>query len=119
MTAINKSVGTALNKMHALKGVASRDRQFRAMMRQDEELREDPGSARKYFEVVQRASPYIASEPVVAAHIVKNMMQVHYHDPKMFKDILEVEKTRRGTLPSSDITGGETAIRGIGGMMEG
>jgi hypothetical protein len=56
--------------------------------------------ARVYFGVLDKASPYIAGEPQVAAATVRSMLEApegYATHPKYMKDILGVESERQKT----------------------
>ena len=73
--------------------------QFNAMLKADPSLRRQP-KARAYFNVVHRASPFIASEPHVAAATVRSMMESpegYALHPKFVQQLLEIEEKRQKT----------------------
>lgn len=76
-----------------------RERQFKAMVSADPSLKQSP-QARAYFEVLHRASPYIASEPHVAAATVRSMLESpegYALHPKFVRDLLDIEEKRQKT----------------------
>ena len=72
------------------------NRDYNEMIKQDPELRRDP-QARQYFELLHRSSPYVAQEPVIAATVVRNLVDSPALDGKKFKDILDIERARQDT----------------------
>jgi hypothetical protein len=69
---------------------------YNKMLEIDPALSEDPNS-RRMFEVVHRASPYIAGEPVIAAATVRSMIDSPQLDERKFKQILDTEQMRQKT----------------------
>ena len=89
---ISNMIGEGMN--FARRGRLNRD--FDAMIKADPELRSEP-QTKPIFEILHRSSPYIAQEPVIAATVVRNMVDAGQLDIKKFKDILDVEKARQDT----------------------
>lgn len=81
---------------------AGRTRQYTAMLKADPTLKEAKKS-RTYFNVLHRASPFLASEPVLAAATVRSMVDapplteggLPFVTTKQVGDILNVEMSRR------------------------
>ena len=80
----------------AIRGLSS-ERQYKKMLKADPTLKKD-SRTRTFFGLVQRASPYIASEPYVAAATVKSMLDspdtLGAH-PRFMKDIMSAEEARQ------------------------
>ena len=80
-------------------GQSQGNRHFKNMLKVDPTLKKDP-KARAYFGVLHRASPFIATEPHVAAATVRSMMESpegYALHPKFVKDLLEIEEKRQKT----------------------
>ena len=78
---------------------AGRGFRFNAMLKADPSLKSSP-QARTYFNVLQKASPFIANEPHVAAATVRSMLESpegYALHPKVLKDILDIEGRRQDT----------------------
>jgi len=76
-----------------------RGRRYKKMLKADPSLR-DSRQVRSYFNVLDKASPYIAGEPQVAAATVRSMLEApegYALHPKYMKDILGVEESRQKT----------------------
>lgn len=74
------------------------DRRYKKMLKADPSLKGP--KARAFFNVLDKASPYIAGEPQVAAATVRSMMEApegYALHPKYMKDILGVEESRQKT----------------------
>ncbi len=84
--------GKAVEKVRATRQGAD----FTAMLKADPGLKQEP-QARAYFNVVHRASPYLASEPVFAAATVRSMIEYPGLDERKLQSILQVEKARQDT----------------------
>lgn len=93
-------VGLAQEKFRAV----TQDKRFKAMTKVDPSLRNNP-KARTYFGIIDRASPYIAGEPYLAAATVQQLLStpslseegVPSIQPKMLNEILNTEKVRQET----------------------
>lgn len=68
---------------------------FAAVLKADPGLRDEP-RAREFYEVLHRASPYISSEPSIAAATVRSMIEMP-PDERRLANILSVEKARQET----------------------
>jgi hypothetical protein len=93
--AASKGVG----KITELAHTAGRTKRYEDMLRADPALKKFP-QARTYFDVIDKASPYVTSEPHVAAATVRSMLESpegYALHPKMVKDILGVEGERQST----------------------
>jgi hypothetical protein len=66
------------------------------MLKVDPGLRREPG-ARQMFQIVNRASPYLASEPVIAAATVRSMLDAPALDERKLQQLLTTEKLRQDT----------------------
>lgn len=78
---------------------SGRNRRFEAMLKADPSLKRDP-KTRSYFNILDKASPYIAGEPHVAASTVRTMIESpegYGAAPRMMRDILGVESERQKT----------------------
>jgi hypothetical protein len=69
---------------------------YNNMMKIDPGLRKEPG-AREMFRVVNRASPYLASEPIIAAATVRSMLESPALDERKLQQLLTTEKLRQET----------------------
>lgn len=77
---------------------------YKKMIKVDPSLADNP-RAREYFALIDRASPYISSEPLVAAGVVQSMIDTpSLRDggpptisPKILQEILKTEEGRQGT----------------------
>ena len=88
----------------AYEGIRAGDRpqRFRAMLKAEPSLKKER-YARTYFNVLDRASPYIAGEPFIAAATVRSMIEtpslidggVPSVGPKMMKEIMDAEESRQ------------------------
>lgn len=98
-TALGVAAPVAANMVGEGMNVARRgrlNRDYNEMIKQDPALRREP-QARKYFELLHRSSPYVAQEPVIAATVVRNLVESPMLDSRKFKDILDIEKARQET----------------------
>jgi len=96
---IGLAAGNGMGRVTEAYGRTKNKQRFSAMLRADPSLKGNP-SAKKYFEVIQRASPYIASEPFVAAATVRSMLESpegYATHPKFMQDILGIEERRQKT----------------------
>lgn len=99
-TAVGHAAGLAQEKIRSL---GSNDR-FNSMLKVDPSLREEP-KARAYFQILDRASPYISSEPYLAAATVQQMVNtpslsssgVPAIRPEQLTQILKAEQARQET----------------------
>ncbi|MHC4214322.1 MAG: hypothetical protein ACYSWP_13225 [Planctomycetota bacterium] len=81
-----------------------KERRYRQMLKADPTLRREPRS-KQFFNILDRASPYISSEPMVAAATVRNMIETPaLHErgvpaitPKMMKEVIDLEAARQQT----------------------
>ena len=88
----------------AYEGIRAGDRpnRFRAMLKAEPSLKKER-YARTYFNVLDRASPYIAGEPFIAAATVRSMIEtpslidggVPSVGPRMMKEIMDAEDSRQ------------------------
>lgn len=92
-------VGRISERAHARK----QGQRFAAMLKADPSLKDEP-LARTYFGVLDRASPYIGSEPTIAAATVHSMLETPSLKgnlpgvtSKMVQDILKTEESRQAT----------------------
>jgi len=69
MSAIQQGMGAMGRSLHSARESSA----YNKMLRADPSLRREP-DARRYFGVVHRASPYISSEPIIAAATVRSML---------------------------------------------
>ena len=69
---------------------------YNNMVKVDPDLRREPG-AREMFRVVNRASPYLASEPIIAAATVRSMLESPALDERKLQQLLTTEKLRQDT----------------------
>ena len=96
--------------------VMGRDRQYRQMMDADKTLKDYPrGETRRFFNILHRASPYLASEPVLAAGTVRTMLDAPRPEqgsvpalrPGFVRELLDIESSRqRSRFPMSGATQG-------------
>ncbi len=70
MTAIHQGMGAMGRALHGARETSA----YNKMLKADPSLRSEP-EARNYFGVVHRASPYISSEPIIAAATVRSMIE--------------------------------------------
>ena len=92
-------VAGTVGKASEMKMNASSGKRYSAMLKADPSLRSAP-KARTYFNVLQKASPFIASEPHVAAATIRSMLESpegYALHPKVLKDIMEIEGKRQDT----------------------
>lgn len=88
-----------VGKLSEMAHASGRERRYKAMLKADPSLKRDPKS-RAFFNILDKASPYIAGEPHVAASTVRTMLESpegYGAAPRMMKDILSVEKDRIAT----------------------
>ena len=92
-------VGRVSERVHARK----QNQRFSAMLKADPSLKDEP-LARTYFGVLDRASPYIGGEPVIAAATVHSMLETPSLKgnlpgvtSKALQDILKTEESRQST----------------------
>tara|TARA_B100000214_G_scaffold374319_1_gene356717 strand:- start:223 stop:876 length:654 start_codon:yes stop_codon:yes gene_type:complete len=85
-----------VSKMVA-KGRSRNEKKFYGkMIKADPGLRREPG-AREMFNIVNRASPYLASEPTIAAATVRSMLDSPALDERKLQQLLTTEKLRQDT----------------------
>lgn len=111
----------------------SRHKRYKAMLKADPTLKEEP-DAPKFFALLDRASPYVASEPYVAAATIQSMVATPSlrHGgapavtPRMIQEILQTEAARQATrFPLFNTTGanmGQNALKTLlqaGGNLNG
>lgn len=97
---MGQAAGFAQEKIHG----ATSDRRYNSMVKADPSLKTHP-QAKTYFQILDRASPYLASEPYLAAATVQQMISTpSLHDngvpavqPKMLQEILKTEQARQET----------------------
>lgn len=80
------------------------------MLKADPGLRREPG-ARGMFNIVNRASPYLASEPIIAAATVRSMLDSPALDERKLQQLLTTEKLRQDTEFPWRNSGKETALK--------
>tara|TARA_B100000131_G_scaffold269341_1_gene268633 strand:- start:526 stop:1434 length:909 start_codon:yes stop_codon:yes gene_type:complete len=85
---INKSISKA--------SMRNKSKYYNSMLKADPSLKREPG-ARQMFDVMHRASPYLASEPVIAAATVRSMMDSPVLDERRIQSLLSTEKARQET----------------------
>ena len=79
------------------KGRSRNEKKFYGkMIKADPGLRREPG-AREMFNIVNRASPYLASEPTIAAATVRSMLDSPALDERKLQQLLTTEKLRQDT----------------------
>ncbi len=69
---------------------------YQAMLKADPSLDNTPHT-QAYFRVLHRASPYLASEPVIAAATVRSMVDSAAIDERKVKSILDTERAAQET----------------------
>lgn len=79
---------------YARRGRLNRD--YEEMTKVDPSLKRDPMS-KEYFKVLHESSPYVAQRPVIAATVIRNLVDSPQLDGRKFKEILEIEKMRLDT----------------------
>lgn len=97
---VSHGVGVLQEKARGL----TANKRFQEVVKVQPSLAQHP-LAPKYFEILDRASPYIASEPYLAAATVEQMLHtpgisdnsVPPVPPKMLQEILRTEEARQGT----------------------
>jgi hypothetical protein len=98
--AISHGVGVIQEKARGL----TADKRFQDVVKVQPSLAQHP-LAPKYFAILDRASPYMASEPYLAAATIEQMINtpglsdqsVPAVQPKMLQEILRTEEARQGT----------------------
>ncbi len=78
---------------------AQRDRHFKKVLKADPGLKREK-MARPYFNVLHKASPYIATEPHVAAATLRAMIEApegYGTAPEMMRSVMQVEEGRQKT----------------------
>ena len=99
-TAVGHAAGLAHEKVREL----GADKRYSQMLKVDPSLKEEP-HAKAYFQILDRASPYIASEPYLAAATVQQMVStpsltssgVPAIRPEMLSQLLKTEQARQET----------------------
>lgn len=100
-SAMGHAAGMAQEK---LRGMGS-DKRYKDMLRVEPSLKDDPRS-KAYFKILDRASPYMAGEPYLAAATVQQMIStpslsgdkgVPSIRPEMLSQILKAEQARQET----------------------
>jgi hypothetical protein len=76
---------------------ASLDPQYRAMLKADPSIAEYGDKGKRYFEILHRAAPYMASEPELAATTVKSMMGYEEFPTTMIEKALATESAYQET----------------------
>lgn len=124
--AATTAAGELSNKMRT----AGRQKRYNAMLKADPTLKGEQ-RAKTYFGVIDRTSPFIASEPYILAATVRSMLEtpslveggVPSVGPRAIKELMDVQKSRgdtkypwlatktpdggKGSLPSAkDVFGG-------------
>lgn len=95
------SVGAAhaLGRATELVHKGRQGKQYAQMLEVDPSLSEDP-KARAYFNILHTASPYLASQPHVAAATVRQMVdspEGYGVNPARIREFLDVQKARQNT----------------------
>lgn len=78
---------------------ARQKKHYGNMIKVDPSLKQEP-RARAFFNVLHKASPFIATEPHVAAATVRSMIDApegYALHPKFMRDVLEIEEKRQKT----------------------
>jgi hypothetical protein len=97
---LGQGAGVASEKIRSLRT----PHRFKEVTKIEPSLKDNP-LAPKYFALLERASPYIASEPYLAAATLQQMLNtpsindggVPAIQPKMLQEILKTEEARQGT----------------------
>lgn len=92
-------VSTAIGKGQEALHKSKRDKHFSDMLKADPSLKTSP-KAKAFFNVLHQASPFIATEPHVAAATVRSMIEApegYALHPKFMKDVLDIEEKRQKT----------------------
>lgn len=113
----------AIGKMTEKAREKTRHQRYAAVLKADPSLKEEP-LAPKYFAVLDRASPYVAGEPYIAAATIQTMVNtpslregsVPAVTPKALQEILNTEKARQETrFPMFNTNApGSQVIRDVG-----
>lgn len=99
--AMGYGTGVAQEKVRSFTG----GKRYNAMLHEEPSLAEHP-MARKYFDVLDRASPYLAGEPLLAAAAVSSMVntptlsdnsRVPSVQPRIIQELLNTEGVRQKT----------------------
>ena len=86
--------------------LAGRNKQYRGMLKADPTLKHYP-DAKTYFNVLHRSSPFIASEPIIAAGVVRSMVEAPALDERKVKQILDTETAyQRASRPDIRVPSG-------------
>jgi hypothetical protein len=88
-------VGRGTEALHK----SQRDKHFKKVLKADPSLKREK-MAKPYFNVLHRASPYIATEPHVAAATLRTMIDApedYGAAPESIRQILQVEESRQKT----------------------
>lgn len=68
---------------------------FKKITKEDPSLKNS--KARKLYGVLHHTAPHVAKEPVMAAKVLKNMMEIPQITPQTFHDVLRLEKLYQDT----------------------
>lgn len=94
----SQGVGLAAGKVGDMVHATTLNKQFKDVLKADPSLKEDEKKARQYFAILHRASPYLASEPLLAASTVKGMMEYgHAPGDRLVGGILDTESKYQDT----------------------
>lgn len=93
-----QAVGLAAGKIGDTAHAAALSKDFNAMLKADPSLKEEEKKAKAYFGILHRASPYLSSEPLLAAATVRTMMEYeNAPGDQKIQSILSAEKTFQET----------------------
>ncbi|MEC8306428.1 MAG: hypothetical protein VXZ72_01015 [Chlamydiota bacterium] len=104
-----------ISKMVARGRTRNEKKHYGAMIKADPGLRREPG-AREMFNIVNRASPYLASEPTIAAATVRSMLDSPALDERKLQQLLTTEKLRQETEFPWRASGKESTLRDVATM---
>lgn len=104
-----------ISKMVAKGRTRNEKKHYGAMIKADPGLRREPG-AREMFNIVNRASPYLASEPTIAAATVRSMLDSPALDERKLQQLLTTEKLRQETEFPWRASGKESTLRDVAMM---
>ncbi len=125
--AVRSAISAGVNKVKDHSHERSQGSRWAAVVKVDPTLAKNP-DGRKAFNIIDRASPYLGSEPTAAASLTRRILNTSRMsetgglevDPKELQSILNIEKTRTDTRRSTaQAVDSKGLSNGIAGWVNG
>lgn len=82
-----------LNAVSDIKTKKDLNESFSGMFKEYPDMKEDRGQATKYFKMMSKYAPALASNPIIAGTWVKQMMNMNVVDPKNIAQLMDAQQS--------------------------